>query len=180
MVTATPAADADPAPGFQFDPAALQARMDDCLEYAVDDSFELMGWVNVSTGESRHWRCSSLKHMMWDERPSGPHDPYVNVGDFMRCADRVVSYGFPRPATNPAYTRYILQYRGTERTGNVVVDPRTSDIASIYTSLENDWTECAYWVPASADGAPPRSEWQATYPTQHEASGSAATGPGTS
>ena len=54
VVTATPAADADPAPGFQFDPAALQARMDDCLEYAVDDSFELMGWVNVSTGESRH------------------------------------------------------------------------------------------------------------------------------
>lgn len=44
-------AQADPAPGFDFDPAKLQARMDDCLEHAVDDTFLLMGWRNISTGK---------------------------------------------------------------------------------------------------------------------------------
>lgn len=142
------AAHADPAPGFDFDPAKLQARMDDCLEYAVNDAFVLMGWRNISTGETRQWRCSSLRHMMRDPRPSGPHDPYVDINDFMRCADRVVSYGFPRPG-DPGNTRYITQYHGTQRRGNVVVNDATGDIVTIYTEPNNDWTECAHWTPAS-------------------------------
>ena len=58
--------------------------------------------------------------MMEDQRPSGPHDPYVDVLGFMRCTDRVVSYGFPRAASDPKYTRYILQYEGTKKRGNVL------------------------------------------------------------
>lgn len=147
LVTSGPAAHADPAPGFDFDPVKLETRMNDCLEYAVGDGFVLMGWVNPSTGESRQWRCSSLKHMMWDPRPSGPHDPFVDVNGFMHCADRVVSYGFPRPGNQPGNTRYITQYRGTQRTGNVVVNDATGDIATIYTVPNNDWGECAFWQP---------------------------------
>ncbi|SDC97391.1 hypothetical protein [Actinokineospora iranica] len=172
-VTTGPAASADPAPGFDFDPAKLDARMDDCMAYAVDEQFLLMGWINVSTGETRQWRCSSLRHMLLDPRPSGPHDPNVHVNDFMRCADRVVSYGFPRPG-DPGNTRYILQYRGTERRGNVVVNDANSDIATIYTEPNNDWTECAYWQPAVTDRVDQRSPWRLTYAGTHATTGSSA------
>ena len=119
-VAAGPVADADPAPGFDFDPGKLIQRMDACLAREVGPDELLMGWVNVRTGDTRQWRCSSLRHTMEDQRPSGPHDPYVDVLGFMRCADRVVSYGFPRAASDPKYTRYILQYEGTKKRGNVL------------------------------------------------------------
>jgi hypothetical protein len=55
-----------------------------------------MGWRNLP---ERHWRCRSLRHMMFDDHGTGEaHDPYVDFVAFMRCADEVVSYGFPRPA----------------------------------------------------------------------------------
>lgn len=179
VASTAPVATADPAPGFEFDPVALETRMTDCLEYAVDNTFVLMGWVNVRTGETRQWRCSSLKHMMWDERPGEAHDPFVDVNGFMRCADRVVSYGFPRDAQDPKYTRYILQYQGTARRGNVVVNPVNGDIASIYTEPNNDWGGCAFWQPYAAQGAeaPAHSPWQMTYPDQHAASGSTTSNP---
>ncbi|WP_190821652.1 hypothetical protein [Saccharopolyspora pogona] len=59
MTSLTPPAMADPAPGFDFDPVKLQARMDDCLKYAVDDAFVLMGWLNVSTGKTR--QCAAAR-----------------------------------------------------------------------------------------------------------------------
>lgn len=145
--------------------------MDQCIQRQVDNGFLLMGWLNVSTGETRQWRCSSLKHMMEDRRPVGPHDPFVDVDGFMRCADRVVSYGFPRPG-DPGNTRYILQYHGTNRTGNVIVNDATSDIASIYTAPNNDWHECAFWTPSTAaqdDGERTPNPWQMTDPATHAA-----------
>jgi len=75
-----------------------------------------------------------------DDRP--PHDPYVNIPDFMACADKVVSYGFPRPG-DPGNTRLIYQYNGTSNQASVVVNDATGDIATIYTSVGNDWTGCA-------------------------------------
>ncbi len=104
--------------------------------------------------------------MLEDERPSGPHDPFIDVDGFMRCADRVVSYGFPRQGDD-GNTRYITQYHGTSRQGNVIVNDATSDIASIYTVPNNDWHECAFWTPSAAshgDSAAAPSPWQMTYP----------------
>ena len=75
------------------------------------------------------------------------HDPYVDISAFMHCTDRVVSYGFPRPAT-PGNTVLIMQYHGTKRRAEVVVNDATGDIATIYTvNAENDWAECATWHP---------------------------------
>ena len=48
----------------------------------------------------------------------------------------VVSYGFPRAASDPKYTRYILQYEGTKKRGNVLVNDANGDIATIYTRAE--------------------------------------------
>jgi len=86
--------------------------------------------------------------MMEDQRPSGPHDPYVDVLGFMRCTDRVVSYGFPRAASDPKYTRYILQYEGTKKRGNVLVNDANGDIATIddgHDKLPGDGHEAARW-----------------------------------
>jgi len=63
------------------------------------------------------------------------------------CTDRVVSYGFPRAASDPKYTRYILQYEGTKKRGNVLVNDANGDIATIYTEPNDDWGKCATWVP---------------------------------
>lgn len=133
---------ADPAPGFEFDPAKLEAKMDACMEYRVGEQEILMGWINSRNGDVRQWRCSSLRHMLLDTDDRPAHDPYVNIPDFMRCADKVVSYGFPRPG-DAGNTRLIYQYNGTRNTANVIVNDATGDIASIYTSASNDWTGCA-------------------------------------
>lgn len=60
----------------------------------------------------------------------------------MRCVDQVVSYGFPRKG-DPGNTRLIYQYDGTSNRAEVVVNDATGDIATIYTSVSNDWTGCA-------------------------------------
>ena len=83
---------AAPLPGFDFDPSQLTARMDGCLAFQMNKDDILMGWVKLSTGERRTWRCSSLRHMLrCDGSGDVAHDPFVNVADFMRCTDRVVS-----------------------------------------------------------------------------------------
>jgi hypothetical protein len=61
-VTAAPTATADPMPGFSFDPAKLQTRVDSCMEYQLGPTEILMGRLNVRTGDQRQWRCSSLRH----------------------------------------------------------------------------------------------------------------------
>ncbi|MGH4026566.1 MAG: hypothetical protein ACRDRV_18480 [Pseudonocardiaceae bacterium] len=141
VVSGQPAG-ADPAPGYDFDPAKLEAKMDACMEYRVGEQEILIGWMNVRNGDVRQWRCSSLRHMLLDTDDRPPHDPYVNIPDFIRCADKVVSYGFPRPG-DPGNTRLIYQYNGTSNQAYVIVNDVTGDIASIYTSVSNDWTGCA-------------------------------------
>lgn len=138
----TQQASADPAPGFDFDPAKLKERMDACMEYRVGEQEILMGWVKVSDGDHRQWRCSSLRHMILDTDDRGAHDPYVNIPDFIKCTDKVVSYGFPRPG-DPGNTQLIYQYNGTRNRATVVVNDTTGDIATIYTGVPNDWTGCA-------------------------------------
>jgi hypothetical protein len=134
---------ADPLPGFDFDPEELRARMDACISYQVGEREILMGWVNIRTGDSRHWRCSSLRHMLFDVDDRPAHDPYVNVADFMRCADKAVS-GFPDQRRRDGENlRYIYQYNGTANQAIAVVNTATGDIVTIYTTLNNDWTGCA-------------------------------------
>ena len=137
-------AGADPLPGFDLDPVQLEARMDACMAYRVGEQDVLMGWWNLRTGEQRHWRCSSLRHMLLDYHgPDGPHDPHVDVAAFMRCADKVVSYGFPRPGA-PGNTVLHYQYNGTSKSALVVVNDVSGDIVTIYTpGNPNDWTGCA-------------------------------------
>ena len=135
---------ADPLPGYDLDPIQLEARMDACLAYQVGEQEMLMGWRSLRDGNERHWRCSSLRHMMVDDHgPGGPHDPYVDTVAFMRCADKVVSYGFPRPG-EPGNTVLHYQYQGTDKSALVVVNDATDDIVTIYTtSPGNDWVGCA-------------------------------------
>jgi hypothetical protein len=88
-----------------------------------------MGWVRLdgSAGEA--------------------HDPFVDVADFMRCVDRVVSYGFPRPGgiKNPGNVALIKQYDGTSSRAIVAVNEATGDIVTIYTEPRpDDWTRCAH------------------------------------
>jgi hypothetical protein len=71
----SPLAHADPAPGFALDPTQLESRMQACVSYAVPESEALMAWVNVSTGDTRTWRCSSLRHMVFDDLDRPVHDP---------------------------------------------------------------------------------------------------------
>ncbi|MEV6900512.1 hypothetical protein [Amycolatopsis sp. NPDC051372] len=69
----------------------------------------------------------------------------------MRCADRTVSYGFPRPASGPGNKQNILQFRGTEQRAHVVYNEVTGDIATIYTEpAQDNWHDCAYWAPGAA------------------------------
>ncbi|MGQ0625969.1 MAG: hypothetical protein ACT4PP_15145 [Sporichthyaceae bacterium] len=117
------------------------------MAYSVPDSQLLMGWVNARTAERRQWRCFSLRHMLLDERAGGAHDPFSDVLAFLRCADRIVGYGFPRAATKPGYRQHILQYHGTKRRGHVIFDEANGDIITIYTDPNNDWRECATWTP---------------------------------
>jgi hypothetical protein len=139
-------ASADPLPGFEFDPVALEQRMDDCLSLQSPRDAVLMAWVNVRTAQQRTWRCSSLRHMMrYDGSEGPPHDPRVNLPDFMRCVDEVVSYGFPRP--NPVVAKnvaLIKQYDGTDSEALVTINDLTGDIVTVYTSPRaDDWTGCA-------------------------------------
>lgn len=72
------------------------------------------------------------------------HNPYADPEGFMYCVDRIVSTGFPRPASDPGNTRWIKQYRGTSTTANVIVNDSTDDIVTVYTSPEkDDWGACA-------------------------------------
>jgi hypothetical protein len=139
-------ASADPLPGFTLDAAQLEQRMDDCLAGAVDNKFLLMGWINVRTGEQRRWPCSSLKHMLVRTDDGAIHDPFVDVGAFMACVDRTVSYGFPRRGSGAGNTRLVYQYLGTARSASVIVD-EPGDIVTIYTDPADDWTTCARWTP---------------------------------
>ena len=144
-MTTQAAASADPAPGFTFDPVKLEADMQACIAYSVPETQVLMGWINVRSGETRTWRCSSLRHMLFDDDLRDPpvaHDPFVNPLDFMKCADKAVA-GFPRSGTGPGNTSYIYQYEGTAKRALVIVNDATGDIASIYTEPSNDWTACA-------------------------------------
>jgi hypothetical protein len=119
--------------------------MENCLSYQGGKDDVLMGWVNLRSGEQRLWRCSSLRHMMrYDGTDGAAHDPFVNVADFMRCADQVVSYGFPRPSKDPGNITLIKQYNGTSSRAIVAVNESTGDIATIYTEPGPDeWTACA-------------------------------------
>jgi hypothetical protein len=136
---------ADPVPGFDLDPVKLTARMDECLAFTSPKDAVLMAWINLRTGEQRTWRCTSLRHMLRVDGSDGvPHDPFVNVADFMRCVDHVVSFGFPRPSKDPGKIDLIRQYRGTSSRAIVAVNEFTGDIATIYTQPEiDDWTSCA-------------------------------------
>ncbi|WP_214406991.1 hypothetical protein [Pseudonocardia lacus] len=139
------AASADPAPGFEFDPVALEQRLDDCLSYVSAPDAILMGWINLRNGQQRQWRCSSLRHMMRHDEPERPvHDPFVGLGDFMRCVDEVVSYGFPRKNTGvPWNVALIKQYQGTSSRAIVTVNELTGDIVTIYTEPRpDDWAGC--------------------------------------
>jgi hypothetical protein len=69
------------------------------MEYRIGPREILMGWLNVRTGDQRQWRCSSPRHMLLDDEDRPAHDPYENIPDFMRCVDKVVSYGFPARET---------------------------------------------------------------------------------
>jgi hypothetical protein len=51
-------ASADPVPGFDLDPAALEQRMDDCLSFHSPPDAVLMAWNNVRTAQQRTWRCN--------------------------------------------------------------------------------------------------------------------------
>lgn len=144
---AAPSAAADPLPGFDLSAEKLRERMDQCIAYAIGEHEVLMGWLHARSGEGRQWRCSSLRHMFFDDRPGGAHNPYTDVAGFMRCADRTVSFGFVRDASQPAYKRHIYQYRGTDRSAQVVYDENNGDIVTIFTNPENDWAECATWRP---------------------------------
>ena len=139
-------ASADPLPGFEFDPVALEQRMDDCLAFQSPPDAVLMAWINLRTAEQRTWRCSSLRHMLrYDGSDGPPHDPYVNLPDFMRCVDEVVSYGFPRKnVAVPANVALIKQYNGTSSQAIVAINNLTGDIATIHTQPRvDDWTGCA-------------------------------------
>jgi hypothetical protein len=139
-------ASADPLPGFEFDPVALEQRMDDCLALQSPPDAVLMAWINLRTGQQRTWRCSSLRHMMrYDGSDGPPHDPSVNLLDFMRCVDEVVSFGFPRKnPLVPSNVALIKQYNGTGSTAIVAINDLTGDIATIYTlPRPDDWTGCA-------------------------------------
>lgn len=136
------AASADPLPGYSLDLAQLEDRMQRCVSYESSDNAVLMAWVNFSEGATRTWRCSSLRHMLFDDVERTPHDPFVDVPNFMSCVDRVVSYGFSRPA-DAGKTRYIYQYNGTADTAIVVVNDDTGDVVTIYTRKPNDWAGCA-------------------------------------
>lgn len=118
--------------------------MDACMSYQVGEQEILMGWVNLRTGDTRHWRCSSLRHMLLDDRGGlPPHDPYVNIADFMRCADKAVT-GFPDPRRRDGpNVRYVYQYNGTKNQAIGVVNSTTGDVVTIYTTEGNDWTGCA-------------------------------------
>ena len=135
-------ASADPLPGYSFDPAQLEDRMQRCVSYESPENAVLMAWVNFSEGAARTWRCSSLRHMLFDDAERTPHDPFVDVPNFMSCVDRVVSYGFPRPADD-GKTRYIYQYNGTASTASVVVNDDNGDVITIYTSKPDDSAGCA-------------------------------------
>lgn len=142
---ATPPASADPIPGFEFDPVRLRADMDACLAYRLPENHVLMGWRNLRTGNERRWRCSSLRHMYFDRDDrdeQNAHDPYINIVDFMKCVDKVVSYGFPRPGKSGNIT-LNYQYDGTKELAVVGVNPATGDIVTIYTRKPDDWTGCA-------------------------------------
>jgi hypothetical protein len=132
-------------PGFDLDPVKLTERMDECLAFTGPKDAVLMAWINLRTGEQRTWRCTSLRHMMrYDGSDGVPHDPHVNVADFMRCVDEVVSYGFPRPSKDPGNLDLIKQYNGTSSRAIVAVNEVTGDIATIYTQPQvDDWTGCA-------------------------------------
>ena len=115
------------------------------MTYTVPESEILMGWVHLRTGQTRHWRCSSLRHMLLDvddRRPPVAHDPYVDPQSFMVCAGKAVA-GFPRRGTGLGNTQYIYQYEGTSRRANVIVNDLTGDIASIFTEPNDDWSRCA-------------------------------------
>ncbi|MEJ3652445.1 hypothetical protein WEH80_05525 [Actinomycetes bacterium KLBMP 9759] len=136
---------AAPAPGFDFDPVKLEWRMDSCISYQASESEILMGWMSFRDGRRRDWRCSSLRHMMFDldHRDNFQrHDPYVNIPDFIRCVDELVSYGFPRPG-DPGNTKLMKNYNGTSDQAIVVVNNVTGDIVTVYTTRGNDWSGCA-------------------------------------
>lgn len=79
--------------------------------------------------------------------PGQAHDPSVDVADFMRCVDQVVSYGFPRPGgiKNPGNITFIKQYNGTSNRAIVAVNESTGDIATICTEPRpDDWSGCAH------------------------------------
>ena len=142
LLGAAPVA-ADPLPGFDLDPVALEARMNDCLAHAVGEQEVLMGWRSLRDGKERNWRCSSLRHMYLDVGPGRPrHDPYADVRSFMICTDEVVSHGFPRPG-DPGKTKLIYQYNGTRDEAIAVINDVTGDIVTIYTTTSNDWAGCA-------------------------------------
>lgn len=139
------AASAEPIPGSDIDPVVLEERMDRRLEYAVPETEILAGWMNSSTGEVRNWRCSSLRHMLFDNFKRNPpvrHDPYVNIPDFVRCVEKAVR-GFPRPAGPPEHTNAIYQYGGGRQV-IMTVNDLTGDVVTIYTQpVNDDWTACA-------------------------------------
>lgn len=144
LVTVAQPAAADPLPGFEFDPVALEQRMDACLSYESPPNAILMGWVNLRTAQQRIWRCSSLRHMMRHDDPDREvHDPYVDIPNFMRCADEVISYGFPRKSRAPGNIALIKQYNGTSSQAIVAINELTGDIATIYTEpAADDWAGC--------------------------------------
>ncbi len=118
--------------------------MDACMAGQVGLDEVLMGWVKIRTGEIRRWRCWSLKHMMLDNADRNAHNPYVHLVDFMRCADEVISYGFPRPASNPDYTALHKQFNGTSGLAIAVINDLTGDVVTIYTVGRDDqWSACA-------------------------------------
>ena len=72
-VAAAPIATADPMPGFSFDSAELQRRMDSCMEYQIGPNEILMGWLNVrTTGRETELKSWSTMRQVTSSRSTPP------------------------------------------------------------------------------------------------------------
>lgn len=146
LASGSQAACAEPMPGYDLDPAKLAQQMDECLSYQMGENTILLGWMSFRDGRQRQWRCGSLRHMMRHDDPERqPHDPFSNVEDFMKCMDKVVSYGFPEPGNRPENTVMIYQYNGTSSRAIVAMNSASGDIATFYTEPRaDDWSGCVH------------------------------------
>ncbi len=143
----TDVAAADPLPGFDLDPVQLAAPMDDCLSFRSGKDEILMGWVRLSTGERRTWRCSSLRHMMrYDGSAGEAHDPYVDVADLRGAppgSSVTVSRGPVAARTRQCRTHQAVQ-RNRQSGNRRCERGHRGHRNDLHEPQPDDWTGCAY------------------------------------